>query len=230
MRAFNRLQASLHRPDPGLLRLRRARFRGKPGTGAAAEGAAAGRSDIRWNFIGHLQRNKVRAVLPYLHRVCSLDSLELAAVLDKEAARLSRTIGVLSEFNLAQETTKTGLAAAQADAFFEALSQFEHLIPEGIMVMGPHVEDEAAIAAVFRQARALFDRLKKNVRRPAVYDLFDGDESRLPDRPARRLHAAAPGDDSVRRLSLRTSPGLRFSFLVGTTAADQSKNAQPQYT
>lgn len=88
-------------------------------------------SDIRWNFIGHLQRNKVRAVLPYLHRVCSLDSLELAAVLDKEAARLSRTIGVLSEFNLAQETTKTGLAAAQADAFFEALSQFEHLIPEG---------------------------------------------------------------------------------------------------
>ena len=118
--------------------------------------------DIRWNFIGHLQRNKVRAVLPYLHRVCSLDSLELAAVLDKEAARLSRTIGVLSEFNLAQETTKTGLAAAQADAFFEALSQFEHLIPEGIMVMGPHVEDEAAIAAVFRQARALFDRLKKN--------------------------------------------------------------------
>ena len=119
-------------------------------------------SDIRWNFIGHLQRNKVRAVLPYLHRVCALDSLELAAVLDKEAARLSRTIGVLSEFNLAQETTKTGLAAAQADAFFEALSQFEHLIPEGIMVMGPHVEDEAAIAAVFRQARALFDRLKKN--------------------------------------------------------------------
>ena len=118
--------------------------------------------DIRWKFIGHLQRNKVRAVLPYLHRVCSLDSLELAAVLDKEAARLSRTIGVLSEFNLAQETTKTGLAAAQADAFFEALSQFEHLIPEGIMVMGPHVEDEAAIAAVFRQARALFDRLKKN--------------------------------------------------------------------
>ena len=89
-------------------------------------------SDIRWNFIGHLQRNKVRAVLPYLHRVCSLDSLELAAVLDKEAARLSRTIGVLSEFNLAQETTKTGLAAAQADAFFEALSQFEHLIPEEI--------------------------------------------------------------------------------------------------
>ena len=119
-------------------------------------------SDIRWNFIGHLQRNKVLfAVLIVLVQLFAL-SLELAAVLDKEAARLSRTIGVLSEFNLAQETTKTGLAAAQADAFFEALSQFEHLIPEGIMVMGPHVEDEAAIAAVFRQARALFDRLKKN--------------------------------------------------------------------
>ena len=72
--------------------------------------------DIRWNFIGHLQRNKVRAVLPYLYRVCSLDSLELASVLDKEA--------------------------------------------EGILVMGPHVEDEAAIAAVFHEARALFDQLK----------------------------------------------------------------------
>ena len=116
--------------------------------------------DIRWNFIGHLQRNKVRAVLPYLYRVCSLDSLELASVLDKEAARLNRTIGVLAEFNLAEESTKTGMDKTQAFAFFEALRQFEHLIPEGILVMGPHVEDEAAIAAVFHEARALFDQLK----------------------------------------------------------------------
>ena len=116
--------------------------------------------DIRWNFIGHLQRNKVRAVLPYLYRVCSLDSLELASVLDREAARLNRTIGVLAEFNLAEESTKTGMDKTQAFAFFEALRQFEHLIPEGILVMGPHVEDEAAIAAVFHEARALFDQLK----------------------------------------------------------------------
>lgn len=45
--------------------------------------------DIRWNFIGHLQRNKVRAVMPYISRLCSLDSLALAAVAEKEAARLT---------------------------------------------------------------------------------------------------------------------------------------------
>ena len=65
-----------------------------------------------------------RQVLPYLYRVCSLDSLELASVLDREAARLNRTIGVLAEFNLAEESTKTGMDKTQAFAFFEALRQF----------------------------------------------------------------------------------------------------------
>ncbi|MSA69772.1 YggS family pyridoxal phosphate-dependent enzyme [Holdemania massiliensis] len=116
--------------------------------------------DIRWNFIGHLQRNKVRAVMPYISRLCSLDSLALAAIVDKEAARLNRTLGVLVEFNLAEESSKTGLAKQEAAAFFQALQQYEHLIPEGIMVMGPHVDDEAAIAAVFHEARALFEELK----------------------------------------------------------------------
>ncbi len=86
--------------------------------------------------------------------------MALASVLEQEAARLNRTIGVLAEFNLAGESTKTGMDPILAYPFFEALKEFKHLIPEGIMVMGPHVEDEAQIAAVFREARMLFDRTR----------------------------------------------------------------------
>ena len=117
-------------------------------------------SDIRWNFIGHLQRNKVRSVLPYLRRICSLDSLELASVIEKEAAKLNRKIGVLIEFNVADESTKTGLDPEQADSFLLALKEFPHLVVEGIMVMGPHVDDKQQIAASFHKSRQLFDHLR----------------------------------------------------------------------
>ena len=116
--------------------------------------------DIHWQFIGHLQRNKVRSVLPYLSRICSLDSVELASVIEKEAARLNRKIGVLIEFNVAEESTKTGLDPKQADSFLSALKEFPHLVVEGIMVMGPHVDDRQAIARSFHQSRILFDHLR----------------------------------------------------------------------
>ena len=118
-------------------------------------------ADIRWSFIGHLQRNKVRAVLPWLSRIHSLDSLALAEVVEKEAARIEHTIEVLAEFNLAEEATKTGMSADEALPFFRQLSRFPHLIPRGIMVMGPHVQDEQAIAAVFHQARTLLEQLRQ---------------------------------------------------------------------
>lgn len=118
-------------------------------------------ADIRWSFIGHLQRNKVRAVLPWLSRIHSLDSLALAEVVEKEAARIERTIEVLAEFNLAEEAAKTGMSADEALPFFRQLSRFPHLIPRGIMVMGPHVQDEQAIAAVFHQARTLLEQLRQ---------------------------------------------------------------------
>jgi pyridoxal phosphate enzyme (YggS family) len=126
------------------------------------EKAALLPEDIRWQFIGHLQTNKVRMIMPYVSCIQSLDSLKLAAVIEKEAARLNRTADVLAEFHLASEDEeKTGLPAEEAVPFIKACAAFPHLRIRGIMVMGPHTEDRQRIRDVFTQARSLFENLKE---------------------------------------------------------------------
>ena len=117
--------------------------------------------DIRWQFIGHLQRNKVRQILPVTAMIQSLDSIALADVIEKEAARINMVMPVLAEFHLAEEdTAKTGLAQDQADELFSHCRGLPHVRIEGIMVMGPHTDDKERIAEVFQKAKDLFDDLR----------------------------------------------------------------------
>lgn len=117
--------------------------------------------DIRWHFIGHLQRNKVAKVLPYVTLIHSVESKELLQVIEKEAQKLNKTIPVLIQFNLAEESTKTGLMEEQAFQFVKEALSFEHLNVRGIMTMGPHVEDEKEIEKIFKQAHQLLQELQK---------------------------------------------------------------------
>ncbi|MBR5004684.1 MAG: YggS family pyridoxal phosphate-dependent enzyme, partial [Erysipelotrichaceae bacterium] len=117
--------------------------------------------DIRWHFIGHLQRNKVAKVLPYVSLIHSVESKDLLKVLDKEAQKLHRTVPVLIQFNLAEEDTKTGLSEQEAFDFAKEALSYSHLDVKGIMSMGPHVDDEQAIEDVFRQAHELQIKLKE---------------------------------------------------------------------
>ena len=116
--------------------------------------------DINWHFIGHLQRNKVAKVLPYVSLIHSVESKDLLKVLNKEAQKLNRTIDVLIQFNLAEESTKTGLSEQEAFDFAGEALSYSHLNVKGIMTMGPHTEDEQAIEEVFRQAHELQMKLK----------------------------------------------------------------------
>lgn len=118
--------------------------------------------DIQWHFIGHLQRNKVRRLLPYVSMIQSLDSIALAEEIEKEAARLNRIVPVLAEFHLALEDTgKSGLSPDQAEEVFDRCFALAHLRPEGIMVMGPHGADQKRIAEVFTAARRLYESLQE---------------------------------------------------------------------
>lgn len=126
------------------------------------ERAAALPSDIRWQFIGHLQRNKVKEIISFVDCIQSLDSLPLAAVIEKEAARANRTVDVLIEFHLAEEdTNKSGLAKEDAFPFVRQILKYEHLNLKGMMAMGPHTDDEDRIREVFEEARQLFLSLRK---------------------------------------------------------------------
>lgn len=118
--------------------------------------------DIQWQFIGHLQKNKVRSILPYVKCIQSLDSIELAQVIEKECTKADRRVKCLAEFHLAkQDTNKTGLAEEDAVPFFRAVMQMKHIELEGIMVMGPHTSDAQEIRNVFQEAHRLYLSLRE---------------------------------------------------------------------
>ena len=118
--------------------------------------------DIQWQFIGHLQRNKVKDILPYVTLIQSLDNMALAQVIEKEASKIDKQIDVLVEFHLAQDDlNKTGLAKEEAIPFITNCLACKHIHIKGIMVMGPHTEDEEKIASVFAEANQLFHQIRE---------------------------------------------------------------------
>ena len=67
-------------------------------------------NDIQWHFIGHLQTNKVRMIMPYVSLIHSVDSERLLLLIDAEAKRINRTIDVLLQVHVAEEETKFGFS------------------------------------------------------------------------------------------------------------------------
>lgn len=112
-------------------------------------------ADIRWHMIGHLQRNKVKYIAEYITMIHSVDTLELAAAIDKEAAKHSRIIPILMEVNVAGEDSKFGVAPEEAASFAEAISHLPNVRLKGLMTSAPFVENPEEDRAVFRELRKL---------------------------------------------------------------------------
>ena len=119
--------------------------------------------DIAWHYIGHLQRNKVKEILPIVSCIQSLDNIALAKVIEKEATKLNRTVDVLIELHLANEdSNKSGLDSADVETFTNFLLQeCPHISIQGLMTMGPHTEDTARIHEVFAKAQDIFKHLQE---------------------------------------------------------------------
>ena len=115
--------------------------------------------DIKWQFIGHLQKNKVRSIMPYVNCMQSVDSLELLKLINKEAARINKVVDVMMQFNLAKEDSKSGMDTDDALIFIENSKDLNNINIIGIMLMGPHTDDKEKIKVVFKQGRELFESL-----------------------------------------------------------------------
>lgn len=113
--------------------------------------------DVRWHFIGHLQRNKVRSVLPHAYMVHSLDSERLVAAVESAAAELGRTVPCLVQVHVAEEESKYGFSEEQARRLFAEgyFRSFPHLRFVGLMCMATNVPDEAQWRGEFSRLRAL---------------------------------------------------------------------------
>ncbi|WP_324715414.1 YggS family pyridoxal phosphate-dependent enzyme [Carboxydochorda subterranea] len=121
----------------------------------------AGEAAVSWHMIGHLQRNKVRHVVPVIAMLHSLDRLELATELDRQLQRIGRRLAVLVEVNTSGEPTKYGVAPEEAAELVREAAKLPSLEVRGLMTIGPHTTDQEAVRRAFRLLRQLRDRIRE---------------------------------------------------------------------
>jgi PLP dependent protein len=115
---------------------------------------------INWHLIGHLQTNKVKYVVGKTVLIHSLDSIDLAAEIEKRSAAQDLITHALVQLNIAEEETKRGLQAEELADFLAAMRDYPHLQIQGLMTIGPHVDEQEEIRPVFAELRRLFLREK----------------------------------------------------------------------
>ncbi|MBN1591321.1 MAG: YggS family pyridoxal phosphate-dependent enzyme [Pirellulales bacterium] len=119
---------------------------------------ALGDLPIEWHMIGHLQRNKVRRVVPLVAMIESIDSARLLAAVDRIAEELRRRVPVLLEINIAGEAQKHGLAPDQLRPLVETLGDYRHVEVRGLMAMASLEGGVGAARGDFTALRQLRDR------------------------------------------------------------------------
>ena len=117
--------------------------------------------DVQWHFIGHLQRNKVRQIMPIVSLIHSVDSIRLLSTIDKEAARIGRSVDVLLQLHVAQEEAKSGFAVEELMQLAEngEFQPFKHVRYRGLMAMATFTTDTALIASEFARVASTYATL-----------------------------------------------------------------------
>ncbi len=116
---------------------------------------------IRWHQIGHLQTNKVKAIIPFVHLIHAVDSEHLLKEIDRRARNFGRTVDVLLQVHIAQEEAKYGWKAPDLEQYMEEseLSSYEHVRIRGLMGMATFTPDHQQVAKEFKTLRHLYDTL-----------------------------------------------------------------------
>ncbi|MCB2297125.1 YggS family pyridoxal phosphate-dependent enzyme [Clostridium tagluense] len=115
--------------------------------------------DIKWHFIGHLQRNKVKYIVGKVHLIHSLDSIRLLQEIEKQYGAKDEIASVLIQVNIGKEDAKTGIAALEIDSLIQACEKCNNIKVKGLMATIPigNVED---CRMYFNEMKSMFDNLK----------------------------------------------------------------------
>ena len=118
--------------------------------------------DIEWHFIGHLQTNKVKYIVPYVSMIEAVDSMKLLREINRQAERCDRVIKVLLELHIAEEATKYGLSLDDCRELLEAgeWREMSHVSICGLMMMASLTDDREQIRREMQTARDFFDEVK----------------------------------------------------------------------
>ncbi|MCX7975117.1 MAG: YggS family pyridoxal phosphate-dependent enzyme [Candidatus Aminicenantes bacterium] len=122
--------------------------------------AVVGRS-VRWHFIGHLQKNKVKKAIEIFDLIETVDSLDLALEIEKRAAATSKIMPILIEVNSGREPQKFGVWPEKVIDLATEITKLPHLKLLGLMTMGPLTGDPEEARPYFRETRLLFEELKR---------------------------------------------------------------------
>ena len=121
---------------------------------------SAKKPNIMWNFIGQLQRNKVKYLTGKISLIHSVDNFKLAEEIDARAAGAGEPAQVLIQLNPAGEAQKSGVAFSECEAFIDEISsRLPYVKVRGLMVMVPAVEDPEDVRGYFRGAKQVFDKI-----------------------------------------------------------------------
>ncbi len=118
---------------------------------------------IRWHFIGHLQRNKVRRTLPFVDLFHSGDSVRLLKAVNQELEQTKQTLRVLLEVNVSGDTEKHGFLPNQLQNALPDVLQLGHLQVCGLMAMSARTSDRDTARKDFSRLRELRDQLQRDV-------------------------------------------------------------------
>ena len=120
--------------------------------------------DIHWHFIGHLQTNKVKMIVPFVHLIHSVDSLRLLETINREAEKIQRKVRVLLEVHVAQEETKSGFCPEELEQLsiknFDLRDCFPWVEICGIMGMATNTDDVEEWRRCFREIKTLAQKLQ----------------------------------------------------------------------
>ena len=119
-------------------------------------------ADIRWHAIGHLQSNKVKYIVPFVHLIHAVDSLKLLQEINKQALKNKRVIDCLLQIYIAQEETKFGFSFDECESLFQSneLKQLQNIRVVGFMGMATNTDNEAQIRSEFKSLNNFYDKFK----------------------------------------------------------------------
>ena len=127
-------------------------------------------SDVEWHFIGHLQTNKLKLVLPYVSLVQSVDSFHLLEAIDKWGRDNGKIVDILLELHLGAEETKHGFSEGDIESVISSEIEKSNVRIRGLVGMATNTEDEGVIEADFARIEALFRRIREE--RPELRETF----------------------------------------------------------
>ncbi|MFC2041811.1 YggS family pyridoxal phosphate-dependent enzyme [Chloroflexota bacterium] len=116
---------------------------------------------VKWHFIGHLQKNKVKKAVKIFDMIESVDSVVIAKEIDKRCAQIGKVMSVLIEVNIAQEEQKSGVPQEGVEQLVKEISTLQNIRVMGLMTMGPRFGNPEDSRPYFVETRKIFEKIRK---------------------------------------------------------------------